>query len=105
MSRKKLTKDDILKDDKLTPQEKHDKYMKTQEWKDIRLQILERDGWRCRCCGRTNDDPKAQLTIHHSTYDNLFNEEEHLDDLITLCKYCHYQIHQSNANKYRFKKK
>lgn len=37
MSRKKLTKDDILKDDKLSPQEKHDKYMKTQEWKDIRL--------------------------------------------------------------------
>jgi len=32
----------------------------TEEWEEIRSDIMERDGFRCRVCGRTVD-----LSVHH----------------------------------------
>ena len=101
--RKKLTKEDIMNDDSLTPQDKYHKYIKTDDWSVIRQIVLERDNFTCRCCGRTSEDPKAGLSVHHSTYEHLFNETEHLNDLITLCKFCHVGIHRVPSNRQRFK--
>lgn len=103
MARHKFTKEEIISDDTLTPQDKYHKYIKTDEWKSIRETVLSRDNNTCRCCGRTSDDPKAALTVHHREYTHLFDEENYLDDLITLCKFCHIGIHRVPSNKPRFK--
>lgn len=77
---------------------KYQRYLRTKKWRQIRDLVLERDGYRCLCCGRTE-----RLTVHHSCYDHLYDEQDHLNELITLCVICHSQIHFSIANKKRFK--
>lgn len=54
-------------------------------WDEIRLPILERDGYTCRECGGVN-----QLTVHHIDEDRLNNSA---DNLITLCWGCHRRKH------------
>lgn len=50
--------------------------------------VLERDGWRCQCCGRP-----SELQVHHiSPRGRLGDDAE--DNLITLCHTCH-QFHHS----------
>ena len=66
------------------------------KWKQLRLQVLERDYHRCRCCGA-----QAQLQIHHRQYHRRKNTGEWLKAweyhpflLITVCDSCHYLGHQ-----------
>ena len=67
---------------------KYTDYLKSPEWKKIRNSVLERDNFRCAVCGSTDG-----LNIHHITYENIFNEQENLSDLVTLCRKCHETIH------------
>lgn len=85
--------------------EKYTAYMKSDDWKEVRAVVLERDHHRCRCCGRTED--QAALSIHHSSYRVLYHELEgdNIDWLITCCLYCHKGIHSVKSNFHRFKKK
>lgn len=67
-------------------------------WQKKRLQILERDEWRCIECG----DNKSTLHVHHSYYradaEGPWDYEDHT--LITLCGDCH-EIEQGNLRVYR----
>jgi hypothetical protein len=80
----------------------YNKYLKSDYWIGIKEQVLERDSYKCRLCGS-----KECLNVHHSTYNNLYNED--LNDLITLCKRCHSNYHKKNPNaglsRYIFKQK
>jgi len=67
------------------------KYLKSDYWKEIKNQVLERDDNRCRLCNSKND-----LQVHHRTYNNL--ENERLEELTTLCKKCHYITHKRNPH-------
>ena len=67
------------------------KYLRSDYWKKIKNQVLERDNNRCRLC-----NSKEKLHVHHRTYDNLGNEK--LEELITLCKKCHYITHKVNPH-------
>lgn len=60
--------------------------LKDPRWQKKRLEILERDGWKCSMCG----DADSTLTIHHKYY--IYNREpwEYSNEtLITLCLDCH----------------
>jgi len=50
--------------------------------------IRERDGYRCRVCGRPQGNPAHH--VHHIDYakDNLSGM-----NLITVCKFCHGAMH------------
>jgi len=55
-------------------------------WQKKRLEILERDGWRCRYCG--ND--KLTLHVHHVLYLKGVDPWDYEDaDLHALCEDCH----------------
>jgi 5-methylcytosine-specific restriction endonuclease McrA len=79
-----------------TPTEEHsytyDEHMKSDYWRKIRFQVRERDKHKCRHCGSGTN-----LVCHHITYENLGNES--LDDLLTLCKRCHYNVHQEDLRR------
>jgi 5-methylcytosine-specific restriction endonuclease McrA len=60
--------------------------LKNPKWQRKRLEILQRDNFKCLCC----DDGETTLHIHHVRYikGNKPWEYEN-EDLITLCEYCH----------------
>lgn len=53
-------------------------------WQKLRLEVMQRDGWKCVACG----DDKSELHVHHMHY---FGElwETPMDNLQTLCRCCH----------------
>jgi hypothetical protein len=71
---------------KITHKKKYYNYLKSNEWKSIRLDLLEIRGEKCERCASVNN-----LQVHHLTYDNLFNEAP--EDLEILCRSCHKKEH------------
>jgi hypothetical protein len=63
--------------------------LKDPRWQKKRLQILERDEWLCRTCGRGD----KTLHVHHSEYISGRDPWEYEDKyLIVLCEDCHAEI-------------
>lgn len=60
------------------------KYLKSSAWRKIAKLVLERDNYQCCKCSSTKE-----LQVHHKTYEHIFFEKEHLEDLETLCSICH----------------
>lgn len=59
--------------------------LKTRRWQVLRHDILERDGWKCRCCGE-----RRRLEVDHvlpvrDAPERAFDP----DNLQTLCGRCH----------------
>ena len=56
---------------------------------------LERDGYRCTRCGKTQEQAKAEslrghgLEVHHRSGASVRADHHDLDDLLTLCRDCH----------------
>ncbi len=63
-------------------------YLLTDHWKKVRDIAVERDGYRCKLCTKAEG-----LQVHHSTYEHRGEEEDYLEDLITLCGDCHAKFH------------
>ena len=70
---------------------KYNEYINSDSWKLKCQEVLRRDNYKCRGCGKDKN-----LTTHHITYEHLFNEP--LEDLITFCKSCHDAISISIKN-------
>ena len=56
-------------------------YRRSHAWKTLRQFVLERDGYRCRRCGATED-----LEVHAMHGHEGENRPEHM---VTLCLACH----------------
>lgn len=61
-------------------------------WQKKRLEILERDKFKCQLCLDTN----TTLHIHHKKYNGSPWESPN-EDLITYCKHCHLFIEENNS--------
>jgi len=60
--------------------------LKSPMWQRKRLEIFNRDGFKCRFCG--NDH--LQIHVHHLIYLPNKKPWEYSDEyLITLCQACH----------------
>jgi len=66
--------------------ENYIRYINSREWQSKRTTILKRDGYLCQQCGSNSN-----LDVHHITYKRFTNENQ--NDLITVCRYCHNEIH------------
>jgi 5-methylcytosine-specific restriction endonuclease McrA len=56
-------------------------------YQQLRLHVLERDGWHCQSCGAMTN-----LQIHHARFRSHQGSDSE-DNLITLCADCHKLIH------------
>lgn len=74
-----------------TQKEIYKKYMRSKEWEVKRNEFRNAYGNKCKVCDSTDE-----LHIHHWNYDNLKNET--LDDVICLCKSCHFRVHDGLLN-------
>ena len=81
----------------------HGLFRSTPEWKDLRAQVLERDAYKCTCCGIKYQNNKLQCHHKDTNPANYYNIDN-IDDFMTLCNNCHSLIH-SFENKCRNKKR
>jgi len=66
--------------------------LKTEEWKQKRIQILKRDNFQCQCCGISAKE--ELLHVHHLYYErNKMAWEYDNEVYVTLCKEHHKYIH------------
>lgn len=59
----------------------------SKHWLVRRREVLERDNFTCRKCGRTSD-----LTVHHLVSWRK-TQDDSPENLLTLCRGCHYRTH------------
>ncbi|MFH1638092.1 MAG: helix-turn-helix domain-containing protein [Candidatus Woesearchaeota archaeon] len=73
-----------------------------QEWKDLRLKILKRDGYCCQYCGFRAE--KWQI-VHHMDGNPNNNDESNLETICPMCSLIHHAGHgclvQEVADLYR----
>ena len=64
---------------------------KSPKWQKLRLEVLDRDGWKCVRCG----DDKSQLHVHHPVYnpDFIYPYSYSAQELVSLCDGCHEDEH------------
>lgn len=67
------------------------------EWLKKRETVLERDGRQCQDCGKSESDAES-LHVHHNIPFSEGGGHE-LDNLRTLCKFCHTQFHADERRK------
>ena len=59
-----------------------------KRWQRVRLATLDRDGWRCRQCGRA-----GMLQVHHVQHLEHGGAAYDLGNLKALCRDCHIKAH------------
>lgn len=64
--------------------------LKHPKWQRKRLEIMQRDGFKCKLCG----DDETSLNIHHVEYSDGEPWEIDNEKLITICDECHLCIHE-----------
>lgn len=83
----------------------YDELLQQPQWKKFREEILTRDKYKCRRCGRTYD-----LQVHHKYYSKYPNGQKvdpwnyPNDALITLCGACHKKVHSQKKIKVYYRK-
>ena len=61
------------------------KKLRDPRWQKLRLEIFEREGWKCQCCGRSRET----LNVHHLIYSQEDPWDEPPENLECLCDGCH----------------
>ncbi len=56
-------------------------------YRRLMKRVLERDGWRCQKCGSIEN-----LQVHHQIRRSRQGNDS-LENLVTLCAYCHMEEH------------
>lgn len=59
--------------------------LRDPRWQKMRLEIMQRDRFRCRICHSEEDT----LNVHHIVYEKGEPWEARERDLLTLCENCH----------------
>jgi 5-methylcytosine-specific restriction endonuclease McrA len=62
--------------------------LKPEEYDQLRTHVLQRDGWKCQCCGISKN-----LEVHHLVHRGQLGSDES-ENLITLCAACHRRQHE-----------
>ncbi len=66
--------------------------LKHPKWQKRRLEILQRDGWKCVSC----ENGDEELHVHHTSYMDESPWEYPDDCLVSLCHICH-RVHHARC--------
>lgn len=67
-----------------------------ENWREVRREILKRDGNECRICGDS-----SLVDVHHIVPRREFEEPEEANtpnNLVALCRSCHMKVEHGNLN-------
>jgi hypothetical protein len=63
--------------------------LKSPHWQKKRLQVLNRDKWKCKLC----KDEETTLHVHHLEYQPKKQPWEYqMSNFVTLCEHCHREV-------------
>lgn len=65
------------------------KIYKSARWLRVRRVVLDRDGWRCKKCGRA-----GALEVHHKVSLDDGGSPFDVDNLEAICRNCHVIEHR-----------
>jgi len=66
--------------------------LRDNRWQKMRLEVMKRDNWTCRCCGTSGDG--VVFNVHHAYYESGKNPWEYpVNSLVTWCESCHATMH------------
>jgi glutamine phosphoribosylpyrophosphate amidotransferase len=69
--------------------------LKSPLWQKRRLEVMERDDWKCRICYAEG----STLAVHHIRYPKTGNPwDSDACDLVTLCESCHTSLHDGTIS-------
>ncbi len=76
------------------------KHINDSFYKEWRAKVFQRDNWICQTCGiRSSEGVQVYLQAHHIKKWNDYPEFRYdVDNGITLCKECHFNLHFNNKN-------
>lgn len=82
---------------------KYKSYIRSKEWKKVQEWFYTNIYMkRCYCCGREDGEDGVTISLHHNSYQFLYDEINHPECLIPLCNKCHFSIHRQRSNFKRF---
>lgn len=70
----------------MSRKKEYSEYLHSEGWIKTRDRVRQ-ERKVCEVCGSDEE-----LQVHHLTYENIGNEKD--EDLILLCKDCHYAVHK-----------
>ena len=69
----------------------YEEKLQDPRWQKKRLEVLERDNWKCVSCG----DKGETLNVHHKFYKKDLEPWQYKNPcLVTLCETCHKLEHK-----------
>lgn len=74
-----------------------DKFYNSRPWRNLRLKALERDHHECQMCKKNPNVNKIVFanTVHHiQEIKDRPDLAMDLDNLVSLCRNCHEEIHE-----------
>jgi 5-methylcytosine-specific restriction endonuclease McrA len=63
---------------------------------EVAKAVWERDGYRCKRCGRQLKRGEAMLDLHHKVFGDTSEDPARL---VTVCKKCHDELHNGGVTK------
>lgn len=76
------------------------KFHQSPEWKEVSKIVRKRDGFRCRRCGLSMVQarklvPIVRFNVHHIISFSVEERRLDVNNLVLICRTCHYFIHSS----------
>ena len=71
---------------------RHHAKLDARRWAAVRLEVFNRDGWRCRACGKP-----GRLEAHHEPPLRAGADPYDPAGIKTLCRGCHIARHRPDA--------
>ena len=73
------------------PKKKNDDaFLQSYEWRQVRMQVLKRDGAKCACCGATAADGRVMNVDHIKPRKHHPELAFNLNNLQVLCEVCNH---------------
>lgn len=78
--------------------ELYEAFLQSDLWKRLRIEVFERDNWKCKLCHESGGLHAHHITYKHPNYDDV-DVWDYTPNIITVCADCHKSLHRKGGSK------